>query len=87
MKNERKPFPFVCSRKCGELVLFCPGDKTDGYPGIIEGVTMLSGKVSYHIILTTGACVITYGERVHNLETVLSKEDTDFLFEALYTRG
>ena len=88
MKNERKPFPFVCERKFGELVMFCPGDKKDGeFPGIIEGVTMLKGKVSFHIILTTGANVTTYGERVHDLETVLSKEDTDFLFEALYERG
>lgn len=87
MNYEGKPFPFVCERKFGELVMFCPGDKTDGYPGIIEGVTMRKGKVTYHLILLTGACVKTYGERVHDLETVLPKEDTNFLFEALYTRG
>lgn len=83
MNYEGKPFPFGCERKFGELVKFCPGDVNDGYPGIIEGVTMLKGKVSYHIILATGACVTTYGERVHDI-TVLSEEDMNFLQEALF---
>lgn len=91
MSNERKSFKFECSKEFGELVMFRPGNEEhDGsFLGVIEGVTMLRGKVSYHVILASGACITTYSERIHRIpsDTTISAEDAEWLDKALYGNG
>ena len=80
---------FFSKFNLGDVVIFRPGQKKEegAFIAMILGCTFKGPKVSYHMILESGAEVKTYGNRVFGFpeDQDLSKETYDFFKKVLAT--